>query len=102
MVPSRLVVCRLKRQGHDTVEGVWLGLAANRRELGPRRLAKIVEWAKKCNNFRLDSRPVCTAYCMPAGRLRYYLLFAPVHRLLALAVHVYFEVIYTPNPPLPP
>ena len=39
--------------------------------------------AEKCHKFRLDLNLFCTAYCISAEWLRYYLLFAGIHRLLA-------------------
>src|SRR5205085_11928287 len=39
--------------------------------------------AKKCHKIWLDFGRFCTAYCISAERLRYYLLFAGIHRLLA-------------------
>src|SRR5213075_589395 len=38
---------------------------------------------KKSRKFGLDLRRFCTAYCMSAEGLRYYLLCAGIHRLLA-------------------
>src|SRR6266850_6348453 len=50
---------------------------------------------EKCYNLELDWGVSRTAYCVSAGRLRYYLLLTAIHRLLARL----FTIIYIYSQP---